>query len=241
MKTEEHPMGVAEIEFPVRLDPSLLTVKTLLPQLSNMSRDELQAVLGREVEGRNRVSVVRYINNRLVDGEEELNASDTHKVTIQPAPPTIASSIPHAANTTIRYCAGCGGRLEGSAAFCGACGAATGRASTPSHGMAPSPQLPPQSGAHRPGTNSLAVASLVLGILWLGGLGSLLAWILGRSAKAQIKQSGESGEGMATAGIVLGIIGVVLVAAVIGMAYLENSAADKFSEVGNCIDYGIGC
>jgi hypothetical protein len=60
-------------------------------------------------------------------------------------------------------------------------------------------------------TNGMAVASLVLGLLWFGGLGSLLALVFGYTAKSQIDRSGgrESGRGLALAGIVLGWIGVV--------------------------------
>ncbi|MGH2749387.1 MAG: DUF4190 domain-containing protein [Actinomycetota bacterium] len=59
-------------------------------------------------------------------------------------------------------------------------------------------------------TNGLAVASLVLGILWLGWLGSLLALIFGYAAKGQIDRSNgaQGGRGLAIAGIVLGWIGV---------------------------------
>ena len=61
-------------------------------------------------------------------------------------------------------------------------------------------------------TNGLAIASLVLGIVWLGGLGALLAIIFGAVAISQINRSGgtQSGRGLATAGIVLGGVGVIL-------------------------------
>jgi len=64
------------------------------------------------------------------------------------------------------------------------------------------PYAPPQR------TNGLAIASMVLGILWLYWIGSILALVFGYIAKNQIRQRGESGGGMATAGIVLGWIGV---------------------------------
>jgi Domain of unknown function (DUF4190)/Protein of unknown function (DUF2510) len=59
-------------------------------------------------------------------------------------------------------------------------------------------------------TNGLAVASMVLGILWIWWVGSLLAVIFGFAARHQIAQSRgtQSGGGMATAGIVLGLIGL---------------------------------
>jgi hypothetical protein len=59
-----------------------------------------------------------------------------------------------------------------------------------------------------PQTNGMAVASMVLGIVWLVGVGSVLALVFGYKAKGQIGQSGERGEGMATAGIVLGWVGI---------------------------------
>lgn len=62
----------------------------------------------------------------------------------------------------------------------------------------------------RPATNGFAIASMVLGILWLYWVGSILALIFGYKAKRDIAASGEkqAGAGMATAGIVLGWIGV---------------------------------
>ncbi len=60
-------------------------------------------------------------------------------------------------------------------------------------------------------TNTLAVASLVLGVVWCGGIGSLFAVILSVQARRSIRRSGgaESGEGLAIAGLVLGIVGLV--------------------------------
>jgi hypothetical protein len=60
--------------------------------------------------------------------------------------------------------------------------------------------------------NPLAVASLVASLVWMGGLSSVAAIVLGVLAKQQIGASGgrQRGEGMATAGIVLGIVGIVL-------------------------------
>jgi Domain of unknown function (DUF4190) len=51
----------------------------------------------------------------------------------------------------------------------------------------------------------------VLGILWLWGIGALLALILGIVARNQIHDSNgaQSGERLAVAGIVLGVGGLV--------------------------------
>ena len=59
-----------------------------------------------------------------------------------------------------------------------------------------------------PGTNGMAIASLVLGILWLWWVGSILALVFGYVARGQIRQSGQQGAGLALAGIILGWIGV---------------------------------
>ncbi len=85
----------------------------------------------------------------------------------------------------------------------------------PPPGPAPYQQPPPgypppygYPGYVSPGTNGFAIASLVLGILWIAWIGSILALVFGYVAKSQIRRTGQSGDGMATAGIVLGWIGV---------------------------------
>lgn len=75
-------------------------------------------------------------------------------------------------------------------------------------------------------TSGLAVASLVLGILWLGWTGSILAVIFGHVAHRDIKRSGGTvgGQGLATAGLVLGYIGVAtLTLLVVGVAVASLS------------------
>ncbi len=79
----------------------------------------------------------------------------------------------------------------------------------------PPPPPPPSyggvPGAVPAGTNTKAVWSLVTGIVGLlcCGLVSIAAIILGQSAKKEIAASGQGGSGLATAGFVLGIIGIV--------------------------------
>lgn len=71
-------------------------------------------------------------------------------------------------------------------------------------------------------TNGFAIASLVLGIVWAMGIGSILALVFGYVAKGQISGSGgqQVGSGLATAGIVLGWVGVGLVLAGVAMMAL---------------------
>jgi hypothetical protein len=57
-------------------------------------------------------------------------------------------------------------------------------------------------------TNGFAIASLVLGIVWIYWIGSVLALIFGYIARKQIRERGEGGDGLAIAGIVLGWVGV---------------------------------
>jgi hypothetical protein len=65
-------------------------------------------------------------------------------------------------------------------------------------------------------TNGLAIASLVLGILWLFWLGSLVGLVLGLVALKQIKDRNQGGRGIAIAGVVLSVLWLVgLVVAVI--------------------------
>jgi hypothetical protein len=74
-----------------------------------------------------------------------------------------------------------------------------------------------------PRTSGLAIASLVLGLLWLCGLGSLLATIFGAVAINQISRSNGTldGKGMAIAGLILGIIGLSSYVLLLSLGYLQ--------------------
>jgi hypothetical protein len=58
----------------------------------------------------------------------------------------------------------------------------------------------------RPGTNGLAVASFVCGLAFFCGITAPAAVVLGHVALSQIKRTGESGRGLAIAGLVLGYL-----------------------------------
>jgi hypothetical protein len=73
----------------------------------------------------------------------------------------------------------------------------------PHLGYSAPPPPPGAAAAYRPrGTNGLAVAALVLGLLGFG----LLPVIFGHVALAQIRRTGDAGSGMAIAGLVLGYL-----------------------------------
>jgi hypothetical protein len=86
-----------------------------------------------------------------------------------------------------------------------------------------SPYAPTQS------TNGMAIASMVLGILWVYWIGSILAIIFGFVALSQIKERHQSGKGMATAGLILGFIGLGLLVLVILLVAAGGNASFKFS------------
>jgi hypothetical protein len=74
---------------------------------------------------------------------------------------------------------------------------------------------------------------MVLGILWVGGLGAILALIFGYVSKRRIDESGgrQTGRGMAIAGIVLGWVGVAgLILTIVIVASLNHSANNLATE-----------
>jgi hypothetical protein len=75
-------------------------------------------------------------------------------------------------------------------------------------------------------SNGFAIASMVLGILWIYWIGSILALVFGYVAKNQIDRSSgrQSGRGMAIAGIVLGWIGIGILLLVIVLVAIDVSS-----------------
>ncbi len=74
---------------------------------------------------------------------------------------------------------------------------------------------------------------MVLGIVWVFGIGSILAVIFGFVARKQIKDSGgrQSGSGMALAGIILGSVGVASLVLWIVLVIAVTTSID------NCFDH----
>jgi hypothetical protein len=81
-------------------------------------------------------------------------------------------------------------------------------------------------------TSGLAIASMVLGIVWIFWLGSILAVIFGHVALSQIKRSMGtlSGRGMAIAGLVLGYVGIAVLIATIAAAAIVGPTTATAAE-----------
>ena len=93
-------------------------------------------------------------------------------------------------------------------------------------GQAPPAGFMPPIAAQPPhkGTNVMAILSLIFGI---GG--GVLGVVFGHVALNQIKRTGESGRGLAIAGLVLGYIGLaILIAWVIFVVILANSDPSSY-------------
>jgi len=80
---------------------------------------------------------------------------------------------------------------------------------------------PPPAG----GTNSMAIASMVLGVaeFFTAGLTAIPAVICGHVARRQMKQTAERGDGLATSGLVLGYMAIIfwsvlIAASLVGVA-----------------------
>ncbi len=85
------------------------------------------------------------------------------------------------------------------------------------------------------GTNGLAIASMVLGIVGICGIGSILALVFGYRARRQIDESQgtQTGRGMAIAGIVLGWVGVgIVVVYLVVVIILAISSSDSSDNQG---------
>lgn len=74
------------------------------------------------------------------------------------------------------------------------------------------------------GTNGLAIASLVTGILGFLWITPLLAIVFGHIALSQIKRTRQGGRGLAIAGLILGYLWVALLGSVIILAATFSSS-----------------
>ena len=81
----------------------------------------------------------------------------------------------------------------------------------------PLPVVPPPRAFAPPSTNGLAIGSFVCGLmeLFTFGLTAIPAVVLGHSARKQIRQTGQRGDGLAVTGLVLGWLGLAMFVLVI--------------------------
>jgi hypothetical protein len=127
------------------------------------------------------------------------------------------------------FCFKCGGSMPDSSAVCPQCGAAVADAPQPAPPSMPPPGTaygvpPTQPHGYRPPTDAQATASMIFGILGLTcfwGVAGLPAVILGHISKSNIRKSmGQlGGEGMATAGMIMGYISIAM-GVLIGVAVI---------------------
>lgn len=88
-------------------------------------------------------------------------------------------------------------------------------------------------------TNPLAVASLACGLgqIFFWFLAAIPAVVLGHVARRQIRQTGEDGQGMATAGLVLGWIGIALtvlfIAGVVAAVAVTHTGHAMHGQIGH--------
>ena len=92
-------------------------------------------------------------------------------------------------------------------------------------------RVPPGFPAFRPlpPTNSMAIASMIFGLMefFTVGLTAIPAVVLGHKARRQIRLTGERGSGMATTGLVLGWAAIGLFALLVVVAVLASVAMTR--------------
>src|ERR1700686_4345425 len=111
----------------------------------------------------------------------------------------------------------------------------------PNHWSSPPPPMSGFAGAPYPvtaryyptgqaqSTSGLAIASLVLSLIWLGGLGSVLAIVFGIVARRRIRASGgtQGGDGLAIAGLIVGIFGLLPVVLLWGLVFALRPSVER--------------
>lgn len=140
------------------------------------------------------------------------------------------------------YCRQCGSKIRQGDSFCPQCGKEVNlevpAGETPGGKTPPPPIPPPVSSSDRPAGKKMsgwAMASLiagVIGLLFIPVLGSILAIVFAIIAKKEIKDGNGrlTGSGLATGGLVLGIIGVVLplIVVIVAIPVFNNFVLPQF-------------
>ena len=111
------------------------------------------------------------------------------------------------------FCGRCGAVNADHNQFCGACGQPLSAASSVP-GPATAPMTSPYIGANPAGqTSSMAIASLICGILAFLTPAAIAAIIMGHISRSEIRKSAGrlKGSGMALAGLILGYLGIAII------------------------------
>lgn len=94
-------------------------------------------------------------------------------------------------------------------------------------------QAPPA----QPPFSGMAITGFVFSLLWLGGLGSLAAVAVCGVAMKRAKTRGQNGRGLAVAGLILGILGLLasiwLLVVLVGVGSAMDS---EFPSVSDCLN-----
>ena len=94
----------------------------------------------------------------------------------------------------------------------------------------------PPAPAPMPRTNPLAITSLVCGIaqIMFGPFATIPAIVCGHIGRSQIRRTGESGAGMALAGLVLGwaglVLGLLAIGAIVALAVSATHSGQIFPQ-----------
>ena len=117
------------------------------------------------------------------------------------------------------FCSKCGKQNLDNAKFCSSCGTPFSGTTQPQYAPPPQSQYTAQPAVAQH-TSGMAIASLVFGIIG----GSLFAIIFGAVALGQIgKNPNLSGKGLAIAGIILGVLWMIILVIIIAAGVLTTS------------------
>lgn len=105
------------------------------------------------------------------------------------------------------YCKECGGNISSSSRFCSECGSSTSGGSNHNEGN-PYP-------IQQAGTDSMCVGSAIAGVIALlfplFGITGAIAIICGVKGRSSAVETGAGGRGLATLGMVLGVLSILWV------------------------------